>query len=134
MTSIADQIKLLAQDVRAANQGSYEQVVAVVTETANALSAELGVPGLSFVLEIGHRVNLGQQYKFVVSVDSSRFKDTFFRFYVPFDGFPTTLQLFEGESKECNSVDEVRNAVLEFLGRPPIKQRLRTLITMATTG
>lgn len=134
MISISEQIKSLVQDVQSADESPYEQVVSAVTETATALSEELKVAGLSFAIEVGHRVSMGQQYKFVVSLNAPLYKDTFFRFYVPGAGFPTILQLFEDESIECNSVEALKTAVIEFLNRAPVKQRLRSLISMAKVG
>lgn len=128
---ITEQMKTLVAEISKPDVTDYERVVGAVKEAATALSTAVNIPGLSVSLETGFLVNMGQQYRFIVSVGSAGYKDTFFRLYVPPDGFPTTLQLFEGETRVCHSIDDLRREIMDFLNRDAIKQRLRALMSMA---
>ena len=50
-----------------------------------------------------------------------------FRVYIPDDGAPLWLDLFGGDPERCESVEELRGRVLEFLALPEVRGQLATL-------
>ena len=50
-----------------------------------------------------------------------------FRVYIPDDGTPLWLDLFGDEPVRCESVEELRGRVLEFLALPEVRGQLATL-------
>ncbi len=118
-TKIADMLK----DDRV-NSASYQEVVKKLRVLATAVEASLSPGAVEVRLEAGHRVNLGQQYSMVVRVPKEGLRDVLLRAYVPSDGFPVTLDLFEDDHPKCLTLAELENTILTFLGHRDVRQRL----------
>lgn len=124
---IADVLK----DERGEAPSAYDQVVHKLRDLAAAVEASL-VPGSIRVrIEPGHRVNLGQQYRFVFLVPSVDFRDVLFRAYVPAEGFPVTLDLLDDKHPKCDTLDVLETEIINFLGHQDVKQRLLSLKDVA---
>jgi hypothetical protein len=109
----------------------YNEVVKKLREIADSMTKALS-PAISVQAEPGHRVNLGDQYNFALLVrDPYPYRDVLFRAYVPADGFPVTLDLFEDQKPECRSLDELVDNVTKFLGHADVKRRLTALRDLA---
>jgi hypothetical protein len=124
---IADVLK----DERGEAPSAYDQVVRKLRDLAAAVEASL-VPGSIHVrIEPGHRVNLGQQYRFVFLVPSVELRDVLFRAYVPAEGFPVTLDLFDDKHPKCDTLEVLEAEIIDFLGHRDVKQRLLSLKDVA---
>lgn len=124
---IADVLK----DERAEEPSAYDQVLHKLRDLAAAVEASL-VPGsIQVRIEPGHRVSLGQQYRFVFLVPSIHFRDVLFRAYVPMDGFPVTLDLFDDKHPKCDKLEALETEIIDFLRHRDVKQRLLSLKDMA---
>lgn len=82
-------------------------------------------------LEAGHRLNRGQEYRFVVRVPIVGLEDTLLRAFVPTSGFPVALELDEDEQRRCTDLDQVEREILDFLALPDVKARLREVRDIA---
>jgi hypothetical protein len=110
---------------------AYDQIVSKLLDLAAAIEASM-VPGTIEVrIEPGYRVNLGQQYSFVFRVPRASFRDVLLRAYVPVDGFPVTLDLFDDNHPACKTLEELEREIIGFLGHRDVKQRLRALKAVA---
>lgn len=109
----------------------FRQAVGKLRELAEAVEASFTANTVRVHVEAGHRVNYGQQYNFVVYVDKAKLRDVLFRAYVPPDGFPVTLDLFDIERPECNDVGELENKVLDFLAHKDVKTRILEIRELA---
>lgn len=110
---------------------AYDQVVSKLRDLAEAIETSL-VPGTIEVrIEPGYRVNLGQQYSFVFRIAKAGFRDVLLRAYVPADGFPVSLDLFDENHPQCATLDALEAEILGFLGHRDVKQRLRALKAVA---
>ncbi len=120
-TKIADMLK----DDREGTP-PFNEVLQELRALAEAVEESLApkAKALEVRVEAGHRVNLGQQYSFVVHVPKAGLQDVLLRAYVPKDGFPVTLDLFDDERRKCSTIEELEMTILNFLGHPDVKQRL----------
>jgi hypothetical protein len=109
----------------------YDLVLHKLRDTADAIEATLKPSVIEVRIEPGHRVNMGQQYSFVIRVPSLGYRDVLLRAYVPLDGFPVSLDLFEDKHPHCASLEELEASLLEFLRDPDVKRRLLSLKDMA---
>jgi hypothetical protein len=124
---IADVLK----DVRGEAASAYDQVLRKLRDLAAAVEASLAPGSVQVRIEPGHRVNLGQQYRFVFLVPSVQYRDVLFRAYVPTEGFPVTLDLFDDKHPKCDTLDALETEIINFLGHPDVKQRLLSLKDVA---
>lgn len=102
----------------------FRLAVGKLRELAEAVEASFPADTVRVHVEAGHRVNYGQQYNFVVDVAKMKLRDVLFRAYVPPDGFPVTLDLFDTERPECANEGELEAKVLEFLAHRDVRTRL----------
>lgn len=131
--ALAEQMKAIVASAQG-GASQYEEAVNTVRKVADELESELeeaiGSRVLNVKLTTGHKVSLGQQYRFEVAIDGV-INDTFLRFYVPADGYPTTLSLFEDETVACADAAQLEEALVKFLGRAPVNKRLGALMSIA---
>jgi hypothetical protein len=116
----------LLKDDRGEAALPYQQVKHKLLTLAEAIRASIEPreDAVEVRLEAGHRVNLGQQFSFVVYVPLAKLRDVLFRAYVPVDGFPVTLDLFDDQHPHCDDLDALEKAILGFLAHPDVKLRL----------
>ncbi|MFO0592498.1 MAG: hypothetical protein U0441_33450 [Polyangiaceae bacterium] len=107
-----------------AGASAFHDAVRKLRAIATALEASLAPDVIDVRVEAGHRVNLGQQYSLVVCVPKAGLRDVLLRAYVPTEGFPVTLDLFDDEHPKCASLDELEATILHFLSHADVKQRL----------
>ncbi len=124
---IADVLK----DERGEAPSAYDQVVSKLRDLAAAVEASLAPGSIHVRIEPGHRVNLGEQYRFVFLVPKVEFRDVLFRAYVPADGFPVTLDLLDDKHPKCDTLDVLETEIINFLGHRDVKQRLLSLKDVA---
>jgi len=79
-------------------------------------------------------VSQGQQFKITVRVPKDHYQDVLFRAYVPFDGYPVTLDLSDDEDHECHDLASLEAEIISFLQRAGIKQRLRGIKRLAAVA
>ncbi len=123
---------LLASELT--ESGPYEQAMSVLREVAKGIEVSLsgGQPGVvQVVLEPGFRVNMGQQYRVRILVPKHNLSDTLFRAYVPMDGFPVTLDLFDEQSPSCPDADSLKRTLLDFLRHRDVRLRFLEIQKLA---
>ncbi|WP_437901295.1 hypothetical protein [Sorangium sp. So ce124] len=118
-------------DERAAPSKAYTDVLHKLRALAAAIEASLVPEIIEVRIEPGYRVNAGQQYTFVVRVPKAGLRDVLLRVYVPVDGFPVSLDLFDGEQRRCTSLDAIETEIIGFLRHPDVKHRLLALKDIA---
>lgn len=74
--------------------------------------------------ERGFVVNMGQEWRVTIRSLAGGPEQPMFRAYVPIDGFPTMLDLHEQELLKCDSPEDVRGALQEFLRDPSVKEQI----------
>src|SRR5580704_6965308 len=107
----------------------YDEAVTTLEKAAGGLQQFLS-PGSDAVqvrLEPSSRVNLGDQYRMVIRIPSQGFNDVLFRAYVPEDGFPVTLDLFDDEAPTCPDVAALEQEIVKFVDHKDVKRRLSAL-------
>jgi len=102
----------------------FREAVQKLRALAAAIEASLVPNAIEVRIETGHRVNLGQQYSFVVRVPKAGIQDVLLRAYVPTDGFPVTFDLFDDEHPKCSNLEQIEVTILRFLAHADVKQRL----------
>jgi len=75
-------------------------------------------------LQPGFQANMGQQLNIVVEIPERHYQDTLFRAYVPLTGQPVQLDFYGEEPTKAETLEEMEDAILEFLNKPEIKSRL----------
>jgi hypothetical protein len=121
--ALRTKIKGLLRDDREAT-AAFKEVLRELRALASAIEDSLVPDKITVRVEAGHRVNLGQQYSFVMRVPGADLQDVLLRAYVPGEGFPVTLDLFSDERPKCSSIEALEATILEFLANPDVKQRL----------
>jgi hypothetical protein len=103
----------------------FNRVLKVLKDTAEAIrETRFQQSHVVVRVEPGFSVNLGQQFKIVVSVPRQGFSDILFKAYIPTDGFPVTLDLFGQRDEQYNDLTSLRKAILRFMERPEVRLRL----------
>lgn len=110
---------------------AYHDVLHELQAMAEAIEASLQPDAIEVRIEPGHRVNLGQQFLLVVRVPKADLRDVLLRAYVPADGFPVSLDLFDGQQPRCENLDDLETEILGFLRHPDVKHRLLALKDIA---
>lgn len=121
----------LLQEDASGDLDRFKQAVGKLRELAEAVESSFAADTVRVHVEAGHRVNYGQQYSFVLYVDKARLRDVLFRAYVPTDGSPVTLDLFDGEQHECANIEELETKVLEFFKHKDVRARLLEIRQLA---
>jgi hypothetical protein len=126
-------IAAVLRDEQGAVPDDYDRVVNKLQDLAAGIEASLtsGSATIEVRIEPGYRVNLGQQYSLVLRVPKTGFRDVLLRAYVPVDGFPVSLDLFDDNHPRCDTLEALENEILGFLGHKDVKLRLRSLKRMA---
>jgi hypothetical protein len=119
------------KDERAGASSAYNDVLRKLRTLAAAIEASLKPDAIEVSIEPGYRANLGQQYTFVVRVPKAGLRDVLLRAYIPVDGFPVTLDLFDGQQPQCANLDALEMEIIGFLGHSDVKQRLLALKDIA---
>ncbi|KYF93429.1 hypothetical protein BE17_22240 [Sorangium cellulosum] len=109
----------------------YHDVLRELRAMAAAIEAELLPDTIEVRVEPGHRVNLGQQFLLVVRVPKADLRNVLLRAYVPAEGFPVSLDLFDGQQPRCANLDELEREIIGFLHHPDVKDRLLALKDIA---
>lgn len=128
-----EKIAEVLKDVREEEASAYDQALRKLRDLAAAVEASLspGPGSIEVRIEPGHRVNLGQQYRFVFLVPRVQFRDVLFRAYIPGEGFPVTLDLFDDKHPKCDTLEALETEIIDFLKHRDVKQRLLSLKDMA---
>jgi len=106
---------------------AYQQALKSLRDAVAAIGEALDAAELRVALEPGHLVGMGQQFNVLTQIERRGFRDVLFRAYIPTDGWPVSLDLFDDDFVSCQDEDALRKAIGGFIGRQEIRQRLRTL-------
>jgi len=111
----------------------YDEAVTTLEKAAGGIQRFLSPDSeaVQVRLEPSYRVNLGDQYRMVIRIPGQGFNDVLFRAYVPEDGFPVTLDLFDDEAPSCPDVAALEREIVEFLDHKDVKRRLSALKKLA---
>jgi hypothetical protein len=75
-------------------------------------------------LDVGHVVDLGQEWRAVVKAPEIGLQDYLLRAYVPADGYPVTLDYLAEEEKRCADEDQLVAALVEAIRHEGMRARL----------
>ncbi len=127
--SAADEIKrILAPSIR---DEPYDAAKKALDQTVASIGEALERPTLMVTVEPGHLVNMGQQFNILTEIPTRQFRDVLFRAYIPTDGWPVSLDLFDDDFVLCSDEAALEGAIVDFVRRPEIRQRLLTLKELA---
>lgn len=110
---------------------AYHDVLRELRAMAAAIEESLMPDTIEVRIEPGHRANLGQQFLLVVRVPKADLRTVLLRVYVPAEGFPVSLDLFDGQQPQCENLDALETEILGFLRHPDVKHRLLALKDIA---
>lgn len=117
----------IAEAINEGQGSDFDSALHKLQDLARALQETLHPDKIRVTIEPGHLVNKGQQYRFILSAEQPKIRDTLFRAYLPVDGFPVSLDLFEDKHPECRNLDELETEVIQFFRSPLVRQLLRGL-------
>jgi len=79
----------------------------------------------------GFTVDIGQEWRIVLSPAAKpSFSWILLRAYLPPDGFPVTLNVYDDEMTECKKSTELQKALTEYLQNPNVQESINTLSSM----
>jgi hypothetical protein len=111
----------------------YDEAVTTLEKAAGGIQRSLSpeAEAVQVRLEPSYRVNLGDQYRMVIRIPAQGFNDVLFRAYVPEQGFPVTLDLFDDDAPSCPDVAALEQEIVKFLEHKDVKRRLLALKKLA---
>ena len=109
--------------------GQYEEARQCIRDAAEAIEESVSGTAreVKVLVEPGILANVGQQFNIVLRLPDILFRDVLFRAYVPFDGYPVSLDFFGEELESCEDRTAVEAAIIRFLGAQNVRERLRAL-------
>lgn len=113
---------------------AYEETKSKLRKICDRIEAGLrggAKKALVVSLQPGFQATMGQQLNVVVEIPERHFQDTLFRAYVPLAGQPIQLDFYGEEPTETQTLEEMEDAIIEFLNRPEIKGRLNDYRSLA---
>jgi len=116
----------------------HDEALQLLHDLANAIRRKRfqGQKSVQVAVLPGCAVNGGQQYKIAVHLPSGAAADpsytcVLFRAYLPFEGYPVTVDMFGEEERSCADKATLEATLKEILRHPDFKQRLTSLDLMA---
>jgi hypothetical protein len=84
---------------------------------------------VSCMLERGHSVNYGQEWRPTLRSVYGGFPQLLFRAYVPAGGWPVHLDLHDGALTRVDGPDELTAALQAFLREPDVVEQIRYVMS-----
>lgn len=124
-SQLREALAVLRRDADAA----YREALALLQSCADEVSAFLrgANDSVSVSLELGHVVDMGQEYRLVVKALDIGLSDHLFRAYVPAGGFPVNLDYLAEESIPCSSPEELVRQLVVFIENANVRARLAAI-------
>jgi hypothetical protein len=116
----------LAEAERRPGEG-YQEAVGLLHGFAGQVAEFLNGEGRApaeVVVELGHVVEQGQEHQVVVRAPAIGLQDYLLRAYVPFDGFPVTLDTFGDEDRQASSPEALVRELVALMRRDDMVKRL----------
>lgn len=120
----------LSDELENAQQPEYDRAYRALRDIAEGIRefVDKSKTGqLDVDLEPGYVTNLGQQFRLCLGIPTRKWGETLLRAYIPSDGFPVKLDLGDEESVSCGNKQELDDAVLRFMKKPEITNRMSTV-------
>ena len=108
----------------------FREAVDLLHAFAEQVAELLKLPGgapVEVKVELGHLVDQGQEYRVVIRAPEIGLSDYLVRAFVPFDGYPVMLDMFEEADRRCDTTESLVAALVELSGRPAMLQRLAAI-------
>jgi hypothetical protein len=99
---------------------AFAEQVAELINQPNGIKAEVKV-------DLGHLVNQGQEHRVAIRATEIGLSDYVLRAFIPFDGYPVVLDVFEESDRVCASAESLVAALVELSGQPAMQQRLAAI-------
>jgi hypothetical protein len=118
------------EDTEVRADAEYHEVLRLLGGFAEQVSEFLNAPDrtkANVSLEVGHVVELGQEYRVVVAGPEIGLKDYLLRAYVPADGYPVTLEYLAEEEKRCDNEEQLVAALVAAIRHEHMRSRLLAL-------
>ena len=84
--------------------------------------------GVTCTLERGYLVNDGQEWKPMIQATGGGPSYALLRAYVSAVGWPVKLSLYDGPMRRCQTADELRAELEDFLKEPSVVDQIRFLM------
>ena len=78
-------------------------------------------------VELGHLVNQGQEHRIAIRATEIGLSDYVLRAFIPVDGYPVVLDMFEESDRVCASAESLIAALVELSAQPSMQQRLAAI-------
>jgi hypothetical protein len=108
----------------------YREAVDLLHAFAEQVAELLKPPGgvaAEVKVKLGHQVDQGQEYRVVIRAPEIGLSDYLVRAFVPFDGYPVMLDMFEEADRQCDTAESLVAALVELSRRPAMQQRLAAI-------
>lgn len=99
---------------------AFAEQVAELINQPNGARAEIKV-------ELGHLVSQGQEHRVAIRAPEIGLSNYVLRAFVPFDGYPVVLDMFEEGDRSCGSAESLVAALVELSRQPAMQQRLAAI-------
>lgn len=90
----------------------YKVAYGALIDTTDALRDMLKESGLNVVVDVGRCSGMGLQHN--LAIKSDVFNDVLFRAYIPYDGFPVTLDMSVDCLIKCENIEELNDNIMCF--------------------
>jgi len=125
-------LSALKKKVHTVELNEYRTIVDQLGQFASDLSTQiLETDDISVHVEAGFRVNIGQQFKIVLHVQTQTFRDILIRTYVPPTGYPVVVRFTGVERQAENNNELVRILYEEIPSNEGVQSRLQALLALA---
>ena len=99
---------------------AFTEQVAHLINQPRGVKAEVKV-------ELGHLVNQGQEHRVAIRATGIGLSDYVLRAFVPADGYPVMLDMFEETDRACADAESLVAALVELSEKPAMRQRLAAI-------
>lgn len=114
------------------SQSSYEDAIQTLRQIALEIEKTL-LPGkIEICLAQSYHTDIGRQHKVVLRIPEQQYSDILLRAYVPVEGYPVTLDLFDDLCPSCADATAIKSTVKDFLQHKDVQRLLKSLIEKAS--
>jgi hypothetical protein len=127
---LVDGLKKSFAPVKEQATDRYREAVDLLHAFAEQVSELINQPDgvrAEVKVELGHLVNQGQEHRVAIRAPEIGLSDYVLRAFVPFDGYPVVLDMFEEGDRLCQSSETLVAALVELSRQPTMQQRLAAI-------
>lgn len=101
--------------------------VDLLRDFAQQVANSIGTSEAKVTVELGHLVNLGQEYRVVIRAPQLHLVDILLRTFIPLDGFPVVVDMFAEGEMSCKDEDALVEALVSLSKQSAVRERLTNI-------